>query len=52
MEILIIIGVLKAGVLGIVVAGGVFIWRLLAEAQTIERGAGRSDHLIWGKLDE
>lgn len=52
MEVLIIMGVLKAGVLGAVGAGGVFIWRLLAEAEAIERGAGRRDDLIWGNLDD
>ncbi len=52
MEILIIIGILKGGVLAAVLAGSVFIWRLLAEARAIERDAGRSDHLTWGPVDE
>ena len=52
MEILIIIGLLKVAVLGVMLAGALFIWRLLTEARDIERDAGRSEYQIWGRVDD
>ncbi len=52
MDILIIMGFVKFGVVAATLAGTLFIWRLLADAKAIASKDGKNHHLIWGKVDD